>query len=122
MKTVKSKLFFGAIAPFVLLVVFVMCNSTAQNKTDRLPAENYRNFCAGCHGDNLEKFVNKVWMDEKGTASVERSIKEGIVEIGMPAFQKTFSDFEIKSLAQYVKKGIPDDRESLLPAVHADQE
>ena len=86
-----------------------------------MPAENYRNFCAGCHGDNLEKFVDKVWMDEKGTSSIEKSIKDGIIEIGMPAFAKTFSETEIKSLAHYVKKGIPADRESLMPSIHANQ-
>src|SRR5690554_779951 len=121
MKTIKSKFLLGAIAPLILFVAFVTYNSTGQNKSKRLPAENYRNFCAGCHGDNLEKFADKVWMDEEGTSSIEKSIRDGIIEIGMPAFQKTFSDSEIKSLAHYVKEGIPIDRESLMPSVHADE-
>lgn len=121
MKTLNSKLLVGATVLVLLIVAFVMCNSTSQQKSDRLPAENYRNFCAGCHGDNLEKFVDKVWMDEKGTVSVEKSIKDGIIEMGMPAFSKTFSDLEIKALAQYVKEGIPVYRELLKPSVHSDQ-
>ena len=44
----------------------------------------------------------------------------GILDIGMPAFAKTFSDREIKELAGYVKKGIPADRALLKPAVTAE--
>jgi len=83
----------------------------------RPAATNYRNYCAGCHGDNLEKFAAKSWMEEEGSASAFNSIKFGIVAIGMPAFQKTFTDEEIEALADYVKKGIPEDKSSLKPAV-----
>ncbi len=79
-------------------------------------AENYSKFCAGCHGERLEKFAAKAWMDEEGTASVFRSIKFGIEELGMPSFQKTFSKKEIKALATYVKAGIPEDRGQLKSA------
>ncbi len=82
----------------------------------RSAAENYRNYCAGCHGDRLEKFAAKAWMEEEGTASAFRSIKSGIVDMGMPSFQKTFTDEEIEALAVYVKKGIPEDRAMLKPA------
>lgn len=80
---------------------------------------NYQTYCAGCHGDNLEKFTVNNWMNETGTESVEKSIKYGIVSSGMPAFEKTFSDSEINALAEYVKKGIPDDRTILKPATSA---
>ncbi|HPJ77379.1 MAG TPA: PQQ-dependent sugar dehydrogenase [Prolixibacteraceae bacterium] len=79
-------------------------------------AENYARYCAGCHGDRLEKFTAKAWMDEEGTASVVRSITYGIEELGMPAFRKTFTDKEIEFLAAYVKAGIPADRGVLKPA------
>ncbi len=79
-------------------------------------AGNYDKYCAGCHGDRLEKFAAKAWMDEEGTASVFESIKYGIEELGMPSFEKTFSDKEIEALAVYVKAGIPADRATLKPA------
>jgi aldose sugar dehydrogenase len=82
---------------------------------------NYRKFCSGCHGANLEKFAAKAWMDEEGTSSAFNSIKFGIENIGMPAFQKTFTNREIEELAAYVKKGIPADRGTLLPALTADR-
>jgi glucose/arabinose dehydrogenase len=79
-------------------------------------SDHYRKYCAGCHGDRLEKFAAKAWMDEEGTSSVFRSIKFGIEEMGMPSFQKTFSDKEIEALAAYVKAGVPEDRGLLKPA------
>lgn len=106
----------------ILLIIQVAhsCKNMPHAAQARDAASNYRMYCAGCHGDNLEKFAAKQWMEEQGTASVERSIKEGILEMGMPAFAKTFSDKELKELAVYVKKGIPADRTLLKPAVTAD--
>ena len=96
---------------------FKQDNSGNQNSQFQSVAGNYQNFCAGCHGDNLEKFAAKEWMDEEGSSSAFQSIKYGIEDIGMPAFQKTFSDEEIKELAEYVKKGVPEDKALLKPAV-----
>jgi len=84
---------------------------------DRPAAINYQNYCAGCHGENLEKFAHKAWMDEKDNKSAFNSIKLGIENIGMPSFQKTFSETEIEALAAYVKKGIPEDKSKLKPAI-----
>jgi aldose sugar dehydrogenase len=83
-------------------------------------AANYQKYCSGCHGANLEKFAAKEWMEEKGSSTAARSIKFGIEDIGMPSFQKTFSDAEIAALADYVKKGVPEDRSRLKPAVTPD--
>jgi aldose sugar dehydrogenase len=83
-------------------------------------AANYQKFCSGCHGANLEKFAAKEWMEEEGSSAAARSIKFGIEDIGMPSFQKTFSEQEITALADYVKKGVPEDRSKLKPAVTLD--
>lgn len=123
MKTFKDYFVTTVIVLFVSLIGYISCNSTSQQRhnKERTVSENYISYCAGCHGDNLEKFEDKVWMDEGGTTSIEKSIKDGIIEMGMPAFEKTFSESEINSLARYVKEGIPTDRELLKPSVHADQ-
>lgn len=80
-------------------------------------AMNYQKYCAGCHGQNLEKFAVKRWMVEKDNESTVNSIKNGIELLGMPSFQKTFTDEEIKALAAYVKKGIPEDKSKMQPAL-----
>ena len=92
-------------------------DTPAPGQEKRSAPENYQRFCSGCHGAKLEKFAAKAWMEEDGTSSAFNSIKSGIETIGMPSFQKTFTDSEIKELAEYVKKGIPEDRSVLKPAV-----
>lgn len=109
---------------FSAVVLLVMRSNTYAPEEVSYSAQspasvNYQKYCAGCHGQNLEKFAAKAWMDEKGNASVVKSIKFGIEDIGMPAFQKTFTDTEIEALAAYVKKGIPEDKTTLKPAVKA---
>jgi len=86
----------------------------------RTAAMNYNTYCAGCHGAGLEKFAAARWMEEEGTTRAFNSIKYGLEVYGMPSFQKTFTDQEIESLAAYVKKGIPEDRSRLRPAVTAE--
>jgi glucose/arabinose dehydrogenase len=80
-------------------------------------AVNYQKYCAGCHGEKLQKFAAKKWMDETDNQSVVRSIRDGIDTSGMPSFRKTFTDAEIEALAAYVKKGIPADKSVLRPAI-----
>jgi len=119
----KSKLIYlrmGILLTAALFLGALSCKNLPTSTQSRSAAANYRNFCAGCHGDNLEKFAARQWMEEEGTASVEKSIKEGIPTLGMPAFEKTFSGDEIKALAVYVKNGIPADRTQLKQALTAD--
>jgi aldose sugar dehydrogenase len=96
-------------------------SSPSFSEQQQTAAANYQKYCSGCHGANLEKFAAKEWMEEKGTSTAARSIKYGIEDIGMPAFQKTFTDPEIAALADYVKKGVPEDRSRLKPAVTLDE-
>jgi glucose/arabinose dehydrogenase len=104
----------------LIAVGIINCSSHTPERAEKAKYQpaylNYKNYCAGCHGRNLEKFAAKAWMDEEGNAAVIKSIKFGIEDIGMPAFAKTFSDEEIAELAQYVKRGIPDDKSTLKPA------
>ena len=99
----------------------ILTNPEGDDKQQSTAADNYRKFCSGCHGANLEKFAAKAWMEEEGTSSAFNSIKSGIENIGMPAFRKTFSNREIEELAAYVKKGIPADRSTLMPALTSDR-
>jgi len=117
----------SAFLPFSLIVLSTIAltgykclktNPPADIAAAENPAAfNYLTYCAGCHGEKLEKFAAKQWMDEPGNASVIKSIKLGAEAQGMPAFRETFTDDEIEALAAYVKKGIPDDKSSLIPAL-----
>jgi glucose/arabinose dehydrogenase len=112
----------GILVPVLAGVISLsLVNYGSESTGKQTAAANYQKFCAGCHGANLEKFASKEWMDEEGTSTAFKSIKFGIEDIGMPAFQKTFSDTEIEALAAYVKKGIPEDRSKLQPALTSNE-
>lgn len=124
MQTMKPSRIITAllVATVVLFAAYrFLLAKPADNADVQTAAANYQKYCSGCHGANLEKFAEKAWMDEEGTSSAFNSIKDGIENIGMPAFRKTFTDKEIKELAAYVKEGIPADRATLLPALTSDR-
>ncbi|MGQ8336689.1 PQQ-dependent sugar dehydrogenase [Sunxiuqinia sp. A32] len=106
-----------------LIVFFVVVSCSMKNghkeKANQQAAENYQNYCAGCHGYNLEKFEDKDWMYGDDIQNVINTITYGQEEMGMPAFQVTFSTDEISALASYVKEGIPENKEDLKPALSA---
>jgi len=118
MKTLKiiSALLLILTGIFAGFRAFSPATADANQDQQTAPA-NYQRYCAGCHGANLEKFAAMAWMEEEGTSSAFRSIKFGIENIGMPSFQKAFTDAEVEALAVYVKKGIPEDKSTLKPAL-----
>ena len=125
MQKMKPSQIFAAVllAAVVLFAAYKLFQAKPadEGKRHSTVAASYQKFCSGCHGANHEKFAAKAWMDEEGTSSAFNSIKFGIENIGMPAFQKTFSNKEIQKLADYVKKGIPADRGLLMPALTSDR-
>lgn len=72
--------------------------------SDSLAYDNYKNYCAGCHGGNLEEFIGKKWEYISDSVHMEQFIRYGQAEIGMPAFEKTFSEDETEQLADYLLK------------------
>ena len=108
-----------------IVIVFscAMVNGGKEKQVEqqKTAAVNYQNYCAGCHGDQLEKFEDKDWMYGDDNTSIINSITHGREDMGMPAFEATFSTEEISALAEYVKKGIPEDKETLKPALTANQ-
>ncbi len=73
-------------------------------------SKNYKEFCAGCHGQNLERFQGKEAEDFTSIEKLVHSIKYGLEDIGMPAFEKAFSDEEILELAEFIANTIKPDQ------------
>lgn len=119
----NQKTTFLSVSFIALLFIAVSCLGKGEHGAQEMKeaAQNYQNYCAGCHGDNLEKFEQKDWMYGDDNSSIVESITYGREEMGMPAFEETFTKEEVSALAEYVKKGIPDDKESLKPALSANQ-
>ncbi len=68
--------------------------------------KNYQTYCAGCHGNKMDAFVDRKWKYGNTKENLYKSIKTGYADGGMPSFEKSFSDKEIKALADYILKGI----------------
>ncbi len=95
---------------FVFLLPFIGVGlaTVSQNTTEtelNVAHKNYLFYCAGCHGDKLEKFENKQWLYGSNEASIYKSIKYGQDEMGMPSFDAAFSESELRALAAYIKQG-----------------
>lgn len=69
---------------------------------DSVSAAHYQNFCAGCHGDNMEEFADRKWMFASTPEEIASLIKNGEESMGMPGFSKAFNDKEIKALTAHI--------------------
>ncbi|MXN93280.1 PQQ-dependent sugar dehydrogenase [Flavobacterium sp. Sd200] len=72
----------------------------------KTPAENYANYCAGCHGEKMDAFTDRQWKHGNKLEDLIKAIKIGYADEGMPGFSKAFTDTEIKELSEYILKGI----------------
>jgi glucose/arabinose dehydrogenase len=73
---------------------------------EKTTEENYKEYCSSCHGVKMDMFVDRKWKYGQKPEDLFKSIKQGYVDDGMPAFTETFTDKEIKDLADYMLKGI----------------
>lgn len=108
MKTLLISSFFFS---FILISNTNSWLSCSQGFTDKKAkissaSKNYEEYCAGCHGKNLEKFKSKEAEDFTSIQKLVKSIKYGLEDIGMPAFEKAFSDEEILELAEFVANSV----------------
>lgn len=72
-------------------------------------AELYTNNCATCHGTDLNggngtSLVDGVWQYGAEDNYIFRNIKFGIPHLGMPSFQASLSDDEIKAIVKHIRK------------------
>lgn len=70
------------------------------------PEANYKNYCAGCHGEKMDAFVDRKWKHGSSEQDLFKAVKEGYENEGMPGFDSAFTDDEIKDLVDYIVTGI----------------
>ncbi len=70
------------------------------------PEKNYQNYCGGCHGEKMDAFVDRKWKHGNSEKDLFKAIKTGYPDEGMPGFDSTFTDEEIKDLVDYIITGI----------------
>lgn len=69
---------------------------------------SYGMFCQACHGpedttiDSPSNLFDTKWYNSDGPHGIEKTIREGIAEKGMPAWGQMISDEEISSIIAYL--------------------
>ena len=96
---------------FVWAGLFLISQGCAQSNSETQPApisaplsakENFQKFCAGCHGDKMERFAGKTWEAYSASNDLTPVIKHGLPVLGMPSFEKAFTDAEMKAISDYI--------------------
>jgi glucose/arabinose dehydrogenase len=77
------------------------------------PAANYQQYCAQCHGTdfqggNAQSLMDGIWQFGEGENYIFRNIKFGIQHLGMPSYESSLTDNEIRELVDYIKETAED--------------
>lgn len=99
---------------FVLTAAAALCFATGfplQAQVQRAGKLNeiYTNICANCHGANMEgaqapSMLDDVWVNGGTDESIARTIREGSLEKGMPAFSVVLSEQDIRSMVIFIRE------------------
>ena len=101
--------------PLLLLVASVGCSQS------RDAAQAYAQYCASCHGPNLEGGSAPTMLDDEWThggsdEEIAHLIAKGAVDKGMPAWETVFTEPEIRALVVFMRErraGYERNRETL---------
>ncbi len=84
-------------------VIFTKC----EKKPNYERAEEiFKTTCSSCHGEQMQAFVDRKWKFGKSEDEIYNTIKNGVDSLGMPTFGATYTEEEIRELAQYITDGI----------------
>lgn len=86
------------------LFFFVSASVNAQDG-----AQLYGQNCASCHGANLgggnaASLIDGIWQFGAEDGYVFRNIKFGIAHLGMPSYEATLNDGEIRAIMSYIRE------------------
>lgn len=70
--------------------------------------EHFKSFCTGCHGSKMERFPGNTL--HSSDDQLIQVIRSGLKDLGMPAFEKTFTVDQTHALVGYVKKVITENQ------------
>jgi glucose/arabinose dehydrogenase len=92
-----------------LLVFTSLARAQPSTPSRRGVAEVYASLCANCHGSKLEgalgpSLVDEDWKSGGDDESIARSIREGRLAAGMPAFSGALSAQDIRALVIYIRE------------------
>jgi glucose/arabinose dehydrogenase len=81
----------------------------AQTARTGTVAKRYAELCANCHGDKLQgaqapSMLDDVWLAGGDDASIEKSIRTGFPDKGMPAWGNAIPDKEIRAMVIFIRE------------------
>lgn len=68
--------------------------------------ENYTAYCASCHGEKVEAFVDRKWKHGKEKANLTASISGGYLDMGMPAWKEVLTPAEVDAMADLILESL----------------
>lgn len=94
-----------AIIVATLGIIFLGSQNSDADKGKKL----YTQYCSTCHGADLkggmsESLTDGKWQFGNTNEAIKNSIKNGIIESGMPSFGDMLKDDEIESLVQFIRE------------------
>lgn len=100
------KLFLFVLVPLSLLSIFGVLIASPEHEAtvQNIPSakDNFLKYCAGCHGAKMERFAGNTWEAFKAGRDLTPVIKSGLPVLGMPSFEKAFSQAEMKAISDYI--------------------
>lgn len=91
-----------------LVCVGALAQQATQIKGHEAGQKLYMNYCASCHGNDLDganaqSLVDGFWQYGGGNGQLRRNIKFGIVSVGMPEYGSAMSNKEINQVIDFMK-------------------
>jgi len=102
MQTNKLMLILGGLIICLITFSFVTNQQTTPTPVSENTRTLYLKFCAGCHGDKLQRFAARQWIFGNSLKEVFATIKYGRPPIGMPGYAKAMNDDQITAMASYM--------------------
>jgi aldose sugar dehydrogenase len=105
MKTFGSN---QALPAVIAVFIFFVCSINILAQSDG--ETKYRQFCAQCHGSdmnggNATSLIDGIWQFGAEDGYITRNIKFGIPHLGMPSYEKSLTDEEIRAVVNYIREG-----------------
>ncbi len=80
----------------------------AQKPAAKTARENYQQYCASCHGEKVEAFVDRKWKHGNAKSDLVASITNGYPDLGMPTWKAVLSEKETSDMADLILESLKD--------------
>ena len=86
----------------------IVKNIVTTSSKNRSAAVLYQQLCASCHGQRLQgnknagSLTDNVWKYGSGRAGIMKTIRQGVVDKGMPSWEGALKEQQIVQLTDFI--------------------